>query len=171
MDRLLADVGATHARANTHAAKPNDVTRRRCPLGELAEASPSDRAEIRETSRKILEAVRADESVAKAAGLTVVTVANHNPLMPKYVRADVDDLLCQMAQEIAALLEAQDRAAERLVFCMRIYNGHRTDARGPAGCLIDALEAVSPAVAKTLREGIADAHDVYEMNWPDEVTP
>jgi len=58
-----------------------------------------------------------------------------------------------------------DRAARKLITALYLYPGHRVDSRGPAGCIVDALEEIAPEVAAELREG--DAREVYQRRWGD----
>ena len=58
-------------------------------------------------------------------------------------------------------------AAERLIFCMSIYEGYTVENRGPRGCLFDALETLVPAIAQELQSGDS-AGDVHEKWWPEE---
>jgi len=62
-----------------------------------------------------------------------------------------------------------DEAAERLVFALHIYPNYRVDSRGPAGCIMRALEAIAPAVAAELREHGAD--EVYARHWTEDGAP
>lgn len=57
-----------------------------------------------------------------------------------------------------------DWIAERLVFALHIYAGHRIDSRGPSGCIMDVLDEVAPRVAKEIRDG-GDLHDLYARRW------
>ncbi len=66
----------------------------------------------------------------------------------------------------AAAQDARNRAAERLVFALRIYPNYRVDSRGPLGCIYDALEVLAPDVVERLRNG-EDVGDVHESMWPD----
>jgi hypothetical protein len=81
-------------------------------MGEPAGMTPSDRLEVRRLSSAILEAVRADESVARAAGLTRCIASDLVPRRLVYRAEDAEMRFTQMAQEIellcAALVEACD---------------------------------------------------------------
>jgi len=59
----------------------------------------------------------------------------------------------------------RDVAAERLVFALYIYPNYRVDARGPLGCIMDALRAIAPEVAAEICESSPD--EVHQRRWPD----
>jgi hypothetical protein len=59
-----------------------------------------------------------------------------------------------------------DRAARRLVTIFHLYSGHTVDSRGPAGCIMDALDEIAPEVAAEIREG-AEASEICQRRWPE----
>jgi len=61
---------------------------------------------------------------------------------------------------------AMNDAAERLVFALHIYPNYRVDSRGPAGCIMRALEAIAPDVAAELLA--RDANEVYDRYWTED---
>jgi hypothetical protein len=79
-------------------------------VGELATPTPQDRIETRRIASAVIEAVRADESIAAAAGLHFVRAHDPGFVSVAYGVADVDSLLVQMAQEIEALKAERDEA-------------------------------------------------------------
>ena len=50
------------------------------------------------------------------------------------------------------------RAAQELVQALALYPSHRMDARGPRGCLLRALEALEPEVARRIQNGEDPIH-------------
>lgn len=50
----------------------------------------------------------------------------------------------------------RETAAERLAFMLHIYGGYTIGARGPAGCIMDALDALDPDTAALIRDVGAD---------------
>ena len=63
--------------------------------------------------------------------------------------------------------DARDKIAERLVFIFHIYNGHKVDHRGPAGCIMDVLDIVAPSVSEQIRDGVS-ADAIYAERWAEE---
>jgi hypothetical protein len=59
-----------------------------------------------------------------------------------------------------------DRAAEALVRALRLYDGYTVGSRGPSGCIIDALEAIAPDVAREIRDG-AEPSEIYARRWSE----
>lgn len=57
-----------------------------------------------------------------------------------------------------------DKLAELLVRMLWLYPGYRVDSRGPAGCIMDALDIVAPDVAAEIRDSV-DVHQVYAPRW------
>lgn len=46
------------------------------------------------------------------------------------------------------------KAAESLLFMMHIYKGYEVgNSRGPNGCVLDAITAIAPKIAKRIRNG------------------
>lgn len=132
-------------------------------MGEPVEVSPENRAKTRELAAAIVDSVRND--AAMPLGLTDLDIGAQNGC---YSIPDVEALVMQLAQEVVALREGADRAAERLLFCTRIYYGYRIGySRGPNGCIFDAIEATRPDVAADLREGLDDT-TVYRKHFPQE---
>lgn len=89
---------------------------------KLINPTPSDRASTRATAAAILEAVRADESVAKAAGLMY---------RDGYDKDGVEALLVAMAQEIEALAKERNEACDLAAWWMDnndANHGERIDA-------------------------------------------
>ena len=50
--------------------------------------------------------------------------------------------------------DVRHEVVQRLLFAMRIYSGHSISHRGPSGCLMDAIEALEPATAQKIRDGV-----------------
>lgn len=71
-----------------------------------------------------------------------------------------------LAQMFIDELDRIDKAAERLTFALAIYPGYRIDSRGPAGCLMDALDEIAPDVSAHIRE--SDAHEAYQMSYAND---
>lgn len=57
-------------------------------------------------------------------------------------------------------------AVQKLLFAMRIYPGYPVESRGPSGCILAAIEALEPEVAKQIQDG-ADPGDLMDPS-PDE---
>ncbi len=70
-------------------------------MAEPCFPTPSDRLEVHRIARAVLEAVRADESVAKAAGLKLIRTSGGDI----YESNDVHDLLAALSLEITAQSE------------------------------------------------------------------
>jgi hypothetical protein len=85
-------------------------------MGELAEVSTSDRLEVRRLSSAILEAVRADESVARAAGLAEKLTSRNTAAraIDVYPKSDVEDLLTMLCQEVELLTADRIHDVEQL---------------------------------------------------------
>jgi hypothetical protein len=81
---------------------------------KLNNPTPSDRLEVRRLSSAILEAVRADESVARAANMPSEYAENLRPRTLVYLAISVDDILTQLAQEVEALTAERDNAQRDL---------------------------------------------------------
>lgn len=62
-----------------------------------------------------------------------------------------------------------DRAAERLVFALHIYRGYKVDSRGPAGCIMEALDRIAPGISASIRKIGEDA--TYEVRWDANGAP
>lgn len=74
----------------------------------------------------------------------------------------------ELSKRIAALesrFTSGHDVAEKLVRCMYLYGGYSVSSRGPSGCILDALDAIAPDIAKQIREDGADA--VYAKHWGD----
>jgi hypothetical protein len=81
---------------------------------------------------------------------------------------DVESVpLAEELLETRARIAKLDRAAEALVKALYLYGGYSVTSRGPAGCIMDALDIVAPDVASALRDG-AEASDVYQERWSEE---
>jgi hypothetical protein len=44
------------------------------------------------------------------------------------------------------------KALSKLLTAVYLYPNYRVDSRGPAGCILDAIEALAPEIGKALRE-------------------
>ena len=75
----------------------------------------------------------------------------------------------RLSQRIAALesrFTSGHDVAEKLVRCMYLYGGYNVNSRGPSGCIMDALDAIAPDIAKQVRDDGVDA--VYQKHWSDD---
>lgn len=61
-----------------------------------------------------------------------------------------------------------ERAARKLVTALYLYPGHRVDSRGPAGCIMDALDEIAPEIAAEVR--VLDAAEVFLRRWSEPTT-
>ncbi len=59
-----------------------------------------------------------------------------------------------------------DRAAEALVRAFHLYPHYQVDARGPAGCIMDALDEIAPDIAAEIRTGV-EAGEIHKRRWPE----
>lgn len=134
-------------------------------MGAPVSVSPESRAKTRSLAAAIVAAVENDERMPH--GLLDTRIDGQRI----FLADQVESLVMEMAQEICALTESADRAAERLLFCMHIYRGYRVgESRGPNGCLFDAIEATRPDIAAELREGL-DEHDAYAKYFDENGAP
>lgn len=49
--------------------------------------------------------------------------------------------------------ERTHEAVQHLIMAMYLYAGYRVQARGPRGCLVDAIELLEPETARRIRDG------------------
>ena len=80
--------------------------------------------------------------------------------------------VARMQEERAALhLHVEPKkahqAVQHLLCAMWLYPTHTLNSRGPAGCLLDAIEALEPHTAKRLHDG-DEVGDLYEREDEDE---
>ena len=59
-----------------------------------------------------------------------------------------------------------DSAVKSLVTALYLYPNYRVDSRGPYGLVLDAIQAIDPGAAATLRSLGADAY--YEMTYRED---
>ena len=81
------------------------------------------------------------------------------------VRAIVRDELAKAKPEPGP--DDASRLAELLVRMLWLYPNYRVDSRGPAGCIVDALEIVAPDIAAQLKDGVS-VRDIYQPRWGED---
>lgn len=90
-------------------------------------------------------------------------LATHGTVVGEHSGAIAD--LLKRVRILEGEREKSNEAAECLVRCLYLYNGHRTDSRGPLGCIMDALKIIAPDVHDDVVKTSAEA--VYRLRWSE----
>jgi len=108
-----------------------------------------------------------DPGAVLEAGLFDGGAVRHTPdtgEVARMIERAVEPLIKRITELESRFVSGHD-VAEKLVRCVYLYGGYDVNSRGPQGCILDALEAIAPDIAKQVREDGWD--DVYRKHWSD----
>jgi hypothetical protein len=137
-------------------------------MGDPAQPPPSDRAEARRVSAAILEAVRSDESVAKAAGLVRYRPDGYQTF---HLESDVHSLLTALAMEVELMAGERDRLRAAVWAVIDMFEGAcaNFDSRGKGGQHVPyhgEFSTMTPSTRNQLGRWSYDLRQALSNTWP-----